>query len=314
MRRYIIQRTSLMPLVALAVMTAVFAMVRLLPGDVVSVLSAEAPQYGDASELRAELGLDQPVAQQYASFLGNVVTGDFGTSLFFQRPISEDLARAVPVTVEVTVLAVVLSVALAVPLGVITATQRNTPFDRVIRVVSMVFYAVPTFWLGSLAITFLALWFRWSPPIQYRPIWEDPVSNLAQFIVPATVLAIGSLGLKVRLVRSQMLEVLEQDYIRTARAKGLTGRLVVGRHALRNALVPVVAIIGNQMGGLIGGAVVVESIFGLPGLGRLLIDGVDHRDYPMVQAAVLITAFLLVAVNLLIDLIFAWLDPRIRYA
>ncbi len=294
--------------------SVVFFLVRLLPGDVVTVLSAEAPQYGGANELRAELGLDQPILKQYAEFIGNAAQGDFGNSLFFKRPVSDELKRAIPITVELTTLGVLFSVLISVPLGVVTATHRNSGLDRVSRVISVVFHAMPTFWLGTLAITFLALWLKWTPPLRYTPFWQSPITNLAQFVLPALVLAIHALGLQMRLVRSQMLEVLSQDYIRTANAKGLGHGLVVRRHALRNALVPVVAIVGNQAGALLGGAVITETIFNLPGLGRVLIESVTNRDYPTIEATVLVIAIFLVTANLLTDLVYAWLDPRIRYA
>ncbi|OAI38818.1 hypothetical protein AYO38_08895 [bacterium SCGC AG-212-C10] len=314
MQRYLLQRLALVPVVAALVATAVFVLVRFLPGDVMTVLASEAPQYGDSSSLRSELGLDKPLLEQYGDFMGGIVQGDFGNSLFFKRPVREDIVQAVPVTVELTILAVLLSVVIAVPLGVLTATRRGGPIDVVMRILSVLFHAVPTFWLGTLALTFLAIIFAWTPPLQYTPIWKDPIENLQQFAIPTVVLAIGTLGLKMRLVRSQMLEVLNQDYIRTAHAKGLSGSSVMRTHALRNAMVPVVAIIGNQAGALLGGAAILETMFNLPGLGRVLIAAVDHRDYPEIQSTALVIALFLVAVNLITDVVYAWLDPRIRFA
>jgi peptide/nickel transport system permease protein len=226
----------------------------------------------------------------------------------------DDVRRAVPVTLELALLAVLVSSAISIPLGVIAASGRNGPVDYVVRVISVVFTSIPTFWLGTLVLTGLALWARWVPPLRYVPIWEDPAANLQQFLIPALVLGVAATGVKLRMVRSQMLDVLGQDYIRTARAKGLGTMSTLRRHALRNALVPVVSLIGNQMGVLLGGAAVTETIFNLPGLGRMLITAVDTRDYPSVQAAVLVIALLLVTLNLVVDLAYAWLDPRIRYA
>lgn len=314
MQRYVIQRLAFVPIVALLVATLVFLLVRLLPGDIVDVLTREAPQYGDASALRHELGLDKPLIEQYLSFLTGVLQADFGTSLYFRHPVIVDVRRAVPVTLELALLAVLVSSAISIPLGVIAASGRNGPVDYVVRVISVVFTSIPTFWLGTLVLTGLALWARWVPPLRYVPIWEDPVANLQQFLIPALVLGVAATGVKLRMVRSQMLEVLGQDYIRTARAKGLGTMSTLRRHALRNALVPVVSLIGNQMGVLLGGAAVTETIFNLPGLGRMLITAVDTRDYPSVQAAVLVIALLLVTLNLVVDLAYAWLDPRIRYA
>jgi peptide/nickel transport system permease protein len=314
MRAYVVRRLALVPLVALLVASATFFLVRMLPGDVVASLTAEAPQYGKADDLRAELGLNEPLAQQYVHFLANAARGDFGESLYFEKPVSSDLEQALPVTVELTILVVLIAIVFAVPLGVIASTRRNGPFDTTARAVAIFFQSIPSFWLGTLVLTFLSLWFAWTPPLKYTPIWENPWANLQQFIVPATVLGVGSVGLKLRLVRSQMLDVLSNDYIRTARAKGVGEVGVVTGHALRNAMVPVVAIIGNQTGALLGGATIVESIFNLPGLGRMLVTSVDHRDYPAIQAVALVTALLLVVINLITDLVYAWLDPRIRYA
>ncbi len=314
MQRYVIQRLAFVPIVALLVATLVFLLVRLLPGDIVDVLTREAPQYGDASALRHELGLDKPFIEQYLSFLTGVLQADFGTSLYFRHPVIDDVRRAVPVTLELALLAVLVSSAISIPLGVIAASGRNGPVDYVVRIISVVFTSIPTFWLGTLVLTGLALWARWVPPLRYVPIWEDPAANLQQFLIPALVLGVAATGVKLRMVRSQMLDVLGQDYIRTARAKGLGTMSTLRRHALRNALVPVVSLIGNQMGVLLGGAAVTETIFNLPGLGRMLITAVDTRDYPSVQAAVLVIALLLVTLNLVVDLAYAWLDPRIRYA
>lgn len=314
MGRYLLQRLALVPVVVLLVTTAVFLLVRLLPGDIVTVLTREAPQYGDASALRRELGLDAPLPRQFLTFITGAVRGDFGRSLYFQHPVSDEIRRAVPVTLELALLAVLVSSVVAIPFGALAATRRNGPLDYATRVVSVLFLSVPTFWLGTLVLTGLALWARWTPPLQYTPLWEDPARNLQQFAIPALVLGVASAGLKLRMVRSQMLEVLGQDYVRTARAKGLAESRLLRTHALRNAMVPTVALIGNHLGVLLGGAAVTETIFNLPGLGRMLVTAVDTRDYPAIQAAVLIIALLLVSLNLVVDLIYAWLDPRIRYA
>jgi peptide/nickel transport system permease protein len=314
MQRYVLQRLAFVPVVALLVTTAVFLLVRLLPGDIITVLTREAPQYGDATALRQELGLDRPLPEQFVHFLAGAVRGDLGDSLYFKRPVSDDVRRAVPVTIELALLAVIISAIVSIPLGVLAAARRNGPLDYAARVISVLFTSVPTFWLGTLALTGLALWWRWVPPLRYTPIWEDPVANLQQFLIPALVLGVAAAGIKLRMMRSGMIEVLGQDYIRTARAKGLGERRVLRGHALRNALVPVVALVGNQMGVLLGGAAVTETIFNLPGLGRMLITAVDTRDYPSVQAAVLVIALLLVVLNLVVDLLYAWLDPRIRFA
>lgn len=314
MSRYIVQRIILVPVVAFLVASLVFLLVRALPGDIVNVLAAEAPQYGESNELRTELGLDKPLEEQYFAFLGGAIRGDFGNSLFFREPVSNQLKQALPVTVQLTVMAVLLSVLVAIPFGVAGAVHRSGPIDYFVRGFATLMHTLPNFWIGTLTLTFLAIWFTWTPPARYTPIWVDPISNLQQFLIPTLVLGIGTMGLKMRLVRAQMLEVMSQDYIRTAKAKGLTNSKIISRHALRNAMVPVVSIIGNQTGALLGGAAIIETIFNLPGLGRVLIQAVDNRDYPTIQATVLVTAMLLVIVNLIADLIYAWLNPRIRYS
>jgi peptide/nickel transport system permease protein len=242
-----------------------------------------------------------------------MVTLSPGDSIFTNEPIPVALKKAIPVTVELAALAMVLGLVIAVPIGVLSATRQDRPSDYVGRVVAVSGLSLPDFWLGTLVITFAAIWFRWIPPIGYASLWEDPLKNLQQFLLPAAVLGFRLSAATMRMTRSTVLEVLKEDYVRTAWAKGLGGRIVVYKHALKNALIPVVTIVGGQLGVLLAGTVVVESIFALPGMGRLTVEAILYRDYPIVQTNVMLVAATLVTLNLVVDLTYAWLDPRIRY-
>jgi peptide/nickel transport system permease protein len=314
MRGYVAQRLLLALPTLLGVTVFVFAMIRLLPGDVVSLTLEDYGSYAkSADELRAKLGLDQPVHQQYLAWLGRIARGDLGRSLRDQSSITQNLLTRLPVTLELGLLGLAVSLLISVPLGVYSAVKQDTPWDYVARSAAIGMLAVPGFWLATLAITLPALWFRWTPPLRYTPLWVDPGRNLSQMLIPAVILGIGLSGAVMRLTRAQMLEVLRQDYVRTAAAKGLRPRTVVYRHALKNAVLPVVTLLGLQLTVLVSGTVVLESIFVIPGMGRYLLEGVTYRDYPVVQAVMLVFATLIIFSNLVVDLLYGWLDPRIRY-
>src|SRR5437867_3835115 len=236
-----------------------------------------------------------------------------GDSLFTGEPITTSLKKAIPVTLELAALAMILGIVIAVPIGVLSATRQDTPSDYVGRVVAVSGLSLPDFWLGTLVITFAAIWFHWIPPIGYVSLWDAPWRNLQQFLLPAAVLGYRLAAATMRMTRSTVLEVLREDYGRTAWAKGLEGRIVVYKHALKNALIPVVTIIGGQLGTLLAGTFVIEQIFALPGMGRLTVEAILYRDYPVVQTNVMLVAATLVTLNLLVDLTYAWLDRRIRY-
>jgi peptide/nickel transport system permease protein len=236
-----------------------------------------------------------------------------GHSIFTNEPIPVALKKAIPVTLELAALAMVLGIAIAIPIGVLSATRQDTAPDYAGRVVAVSGLSIPDFWLGTLVITFAAIWFRWIPPIGYASLWDDPLRNLQQFLLPAAVLGYRLSAATMRMTRSTVLEVLKEDYVRTAWAKGLAGRIVVYKHALKNALIPVVTIVGGQLGVLLAGTFVVETIFALPGMGRLTVEAILYRDYPVVQTNLMLVAGTLVTLNLLVDLTYAWLDPRIRY-
>lgn len=314
MQRYIIRRLLLTIPALVGVTLIVAAMVRLLPGDAVTLMLQDYNSYAkDADALRARLGLDRPFYLQYATWLGGMLRGDFGASLRDQSPIAQELLTRLPVTFELGLFGLLISLLIAIPLGVFSAVKQDTLLDYLTRSLAIAMLAIPGFWLATLAITLPALWFRWTPPLRYTRLQDNPATNLTQMFLPAVILGIGLSGSIMRLTRAQMLEVLRHEYVRTARAKGLNERGVIFRHALRNAVVPIVTLLGLQMTVLIGGAVVLESIFVLPGMGRYLLESLNFRDYPAVQAVVLLFAVVIIGVNLVIDLLYAFLDPRIRY-
>lgn len=312
---YILKRLALAVPVLLGITVVVFLLVRLIPGDVIdAMLGTEASLRPEVREqLRRTLGLDRPLYVQYFTWLGDIVQGDLGRSLRTGQPIVENLAGKLPITLELAFLSVVMSLVIAIPLGIISALRRNSVIDFVVRLLGTVGLSLPNFWLATMLILIASLYFRWGAALVYVSPLEDPIVNLQQMLLPALALALGLTAVVMRMTRSSMLEVLSRDYIRTARAKGLRERLVIYRHALRNALMPVLTVVGIQTGHLLGGAVIVEQIYGLPGLGWFLLNGIYQRDYPVVQAGVLIVAVIFVLTNLIVDLMYALIDPRIQY-
>lgn len=264
--------------------------------------------------VRKEFGLDQPAPVQYAAWLGKVVTGDLGISLRNKEPVLDVILRRVPVTLELAALSMLIGLAIALPLGIIAALKRNTWIDGIASATAVSGLAIPNFWLGILLILLFSLVLGWVPPSGFVPITDDPLGNLKLMILPAITMGTALAAVLTRMTRSSMLEVLGQDYIRTARAKGLEDRRVILVHALKNSLIPVVTIAGLQTGRQLGGAVIVESIFSIPGLGRLLIDSIFTRDYPMIQGAILFITVVVLVTNLLVDLAYSFLDPRIKYS
>jgi len=315
MRNYIARRLLLLVPIMLGVSFLTFAAFRIVPGDATHFIC---PYCSDADRelLRHELGLDRYWLAQYGYWLGGILTGDLGESYFTHLPVTTELGRRLPITLELMALTVVLSLMLGVPLGIISAVRANTPLDWSARFVGVLWLSVPSFYTATLAIVFGMLWFGWSPPqfgAGYVSFFSDPGTNLEEFFLPSLILAFGSAGFIMRLTRSSMLEVMRNDYIRTAWAKGLRERSVVWRHALKNALMPVLTVIGLEIGGLIGGAVIMESIFGLNGVGVYVLQSVISRDILVVQTLALLFAGVYVLLNLLVDIGYAWLDPRIHY-
>jgi peptide/nickel transport system permease protein len=315
MHKYIIRRLLLAIPVLLLSSLIVFGLMRVMPGDALTALMAES---GNVSErelqkLRKDLGLDLPYYEQYLIWLWQMVSFNPGYSIFTSEPIPVALKKSIPVTIELALLAMILGLVIAIPLGVLSATRQDKLSDYVGRLVAISGLSLPDFWLGTLVITFAAIWFSWIPPLGYASVWESPWRNLQQFLLPAAVLGFRLSAATMRMTRSTLLEVLREDYVRTAWSKGLGERVIIYKHALKNALIPVVTIVGGQLGTLLAGTVIVETIFALPGMGRLTVEAILYRDYPIVQTNVMLVAATLVMLNLLVDLTYAWLDPRIHY-
>jgi peptide/nickel transport system permease protein len=315
MRTYIARRVVQGLLVLWLVSFAVFSLVRILPGDAVLMQldAAAAPTPEQLARARQELGLDRPFLEQYRTWMSGVAHGDLGRSLITRRPVTQELAKRISLTSHLAVMSMMVALLIALPIGVLAAVRQDTPADYVGRLGAILGLSLPDFWLATVAITFLAIWFHWIPPIGFAPIWQDPARNLSQLLIPAVIIGARLAAVSMRMTRSSLLEVLRQDYVVTARAKGARERTVIVRHALKNAFIPVVTIIGQQFSVLLGGTVIVEFIFLQPGVGSLLLDAVLLRDYTIIQGAVLFFAVVIVAMNLLVDLSYSWLDPRIRY-
>jgi peptide/nickel transport system permease protein len=314
MRTYFIRRLLLMVPTLFGVSVLVFSMVRFLPGDVIDQMMAEYRiSVESEQELRAKLGLDRPLPVQYVSWMGDVLQGDLGASLRSDRGVLWELRQRLPATLQLGVMAILFSLTIALPIGVLSALKQDTWIDYAARSFSIFALSAPSFWLGILVITFPAIWWQWSPPVGYKSLWDDPLKNLQIMILPAAILGLVTNGTVMRLTRAQMLEVMRQDYIRTAWAKGLRGRSVVIRHAMKNAFIPVVTVIGLQIPILVGGSVVMETIFSIPGTGTYLIQAIQNRDYPVIQGVNLLVATVVIMSNLLVDMSYGFLDPRVKY-
>jgi peptide/nickel transport system permease protein len=315
MRRYIVGRLLLMipTLIGVAILT--FVIMRAVPGDIVALKYAGSPvPQSVIDEERHLLGLDKPMWEQFVVWMGDIARFDLGTSLWTGHSVVDEIEVRFPLSLELAFLATLLAIAIALPLGVIAAVRQDSWVDYAIRVFSIGGLAMPSFWIGILMIlTTLTLW-GWAPPLVFTPFTEDPVANLAQLILPAIAVGYRYSAVSLRMTRSTVLEVLREDYVRTARAKGLRETIVVMRHALRNALLPVVTVISLEFAFLIGGLVVTEQVFNLNGIGKLLVDAVAHRDYTLIQAIVLLLAAVFVLINFLVDMVYVVLDPRIRYS
>ena len=320
MRAYIIRRLLLIIPTLFILSILVFLSVRFLPGDVIDVMVGRMMQtYVGGVELDREalehaLGLDVPALVQYGRWLGDILLhGDLGESLVGGPPVTEKILDRLPVTVELGVMAIVIGLLIALPVGIYSAIRQDTAADYVGRTIAVIGLATPNFWLAIMVMTFPAIWWGWSPPMELIPFTEDPLGNLGVFIIPSAILGTAAAASTMRMTRTMMLEVLRQDYIRTAWAKGLKERVVVLRHAIKNALIPVVTLIGMELPILVGGAVIMENIFALPGIGRLMVVALEDRDYPVVSGVNLFFAVIVMGSNLMIDLLYPFLDPRVRY-
>jgi peptide/nickel transport system permease protein len=309
---FLVRRAFISTLTLLLISLIVFTGVRMIPGDPARVLAGTDADAAGIEEIREKYGLDAPLPLQYARWLGLAVRGDLGESIRTRTSVAWMVATKLPITIELACLSLLVAVAIAIPAGVAAAVRRNTVWDVVASGVSLCGVSIPNFWLGIMLILLVSVRFGWLPASGFVPIGEDPIGNLKRMLMPALVLGTGLAAVLMRQTRNAMIEVLSADYVRTARAKGLAQGAVVIRHALRNGLIPVVTILGLQMGALMGGAVVTEQIFVLPGFGRLIVEAVFTRDYPVVQGVVLLTASAYVLINLLVDVSYTFLNPRIR--
>ncbi|MEM7250766.1 MAG: ABC transporter permease [Pseudomonadota bacterium] len=323
MQKYLFKRILLIPPTLFGAALLVFGLMRMVPGDLCLVSVYGDGMAGSTQALeacRAEHGLDQPIAVQFGHFLKDIVTLDFGNSMWTGNSIAHEVGLRFELTLQLALMTLLISVAIAIPLGVISAVKRQTWMDYIVRCFAIAGEAIPSFWLGIMIILVMLIVTQqmfgepWMPPIDYRPIWEDPAHNFLQLVWPAVATGYRSSAVMTRMTRSAMLEVLREDYIRTARSKGLIEGVIRKKHALKNAMLPVVTLIGIEFAFLIGGLVVTEQVFNLNGLGQLLVDAVEVRDYTLTQALVILVVFTFVVVNFLVDLVYAWLDPRIRYS
>jgi peptide/nickel transport system permease protein len=317
MQAYILRRLlALIPTMFFASLI-VFVTVRLIPGDIIDMMLSQNDIAADKfsrDQLVAALGLDKPIWTQYTHWLGNILlAGDFGRSLWQNTPVSELLMARLPVTFQLGAMALVVALLVAIPIGAYSAMRQDTAGDYLGRSFSILMLAVPGFWMGTMVMVFPSIWWGWSPDVKFMPFAQDPIHNLKQMIIPAIILGTSLSAVTMRLTRTMMLEVLRQDYIRTAWAKGLPEKLVVARHALKNALIPVVTLIGLQAPLLLGGAVIMEQIFVIPGMGLLLLDAVNQRDYPIITGVFLVVGIAVMLINLLVDLSYGFLDPKVRY-
>ena len=315
MARYVVKRFLLMIPTLIGVAVLIFLLLRVIPGDVVEVRFVAQGQFTSQDVLqieRAKLGLDQPLWKQFVTWMVGLLRFDFGVSMWTGAPITEEIKLRFALSLQLSLMATAVATLLAIPLGVVAALKQDTWVDYGVRVFSIAGLAMPSFWLGILMILAFLIVFEWLPPMIYTPFWVDPWQNLAQLVWPALAVGWRYSAVATRMTRSAMLEVLREDYIRTARAKGLWLKLILVRHALKNALLPVMTVIGLEFAFLLGGLVVTEQVFNLNGLGLLFVEAIAHRDYTLTQALVLLVAFVFILVNFLTDVAYAWVDPRIR--
>jgi peptide/nickel transport system permease protein len=316
MKSYVAQRLGIAILTLLGMSMVIFALLRLAPGDIVDILFASAGYVNPAEKqaILKELGMDRPYWVQYLEWLKQVVTGDLGKSYRYDLPAWQIIKPLIPVTLELAALSIIVAVLIGVPAGVISAVKQDTTLDYVLRVFSLAGLSMPSFWLGMVIILALVAWLGWIPPVTYVRPSENLMLHIVQFALPALAVGYRSSALIMRITRSSLLEVLREDYIRTAWAKGQANRIIIWRHALKNAILPVVTVIGIEFAFLIGGLVVTETVFNLPGVARFLVEAILWRDYPIVQNLVMFTAIIVILSNLFVDMLYGVLDPRVRYA
>lgn len=316
MSQYLLKRLALVIPTLIGTSLIVFILLRLLPGDVVDILFGGDPQVNAQTleQIRETMGLNKPIVVQYAEWAGGLLRGDAGVSMRTGIPVSESIGRSMPVTLQLGLMAIFFACLFAIPLGVLSAVRRNGVSDLVTRLIGLIGLSFPAFWLATMFLLISSTVFRWVPPLRWVSPFDDFWQNMQIMIVPSILLALQPMAIIMRMTRASMLEVLGQDYIRTAYAKGLRERFVLSRHALQNAFIPVLTVIGVQFGALLGGSVIIEQIFSLPGVAFFLLSGIYNRDYPVVQSTVLFLSFLFILVNLTVDILYGYVDPRIRHA
>lgn len=313
MRSYLARRLIALVPVLLVVAVVVFLLIHLTPGDPAASILGDQATPDQIAAVRRQLGLDQPLPIQFLRWFGRALRGDLGWSIFLDRPVGTAIAERIPVTITLTLFAELIAVLVAVPAGIIAAARHNTWADRLFMFLALLGVSIPGFWLAVAMILLFAVTLRWLPVAGYQPLSEGGFASLRYLLMPAVSLGFMQAALIARMTRSSMLEVLRQDFVRTARAKGLRERAIIYKHAFRNALIPVITVVGLSFAVLMGGAIIIEKIFTLPGMGRLVVTAVQKRDYPVVQGVVLLTAGVYVLINLAVDLTYAWIDPRVRY-
>jgi peptide/nickel transport system permease protein len=313
MYHYLVRRLLLLIPTLFLVTLLVFSIIRLLPGNIVVLMMSEQGYASDRSKLEQVLGLDRPFYEQYCRYIAQVFGGDLGVSLWTREPVLDEILRRLPVSLELALLATLFGLLLALPTGILSAIRQDTWVDYLFRTIAIGGLSIPGFWMATFVIVSASIYWKWVPPMRYTPFLRDPLANLAQLTLPALILGFALSAGVMRMTRSMTLEVLREDYVRTAWAKGLRESAVIARHVLKNAMIPVVTITGLQLSTLIGGTVIMESIFVLPGMGRFLLDAITWRDYPVIQGINLFLATGVLVLNLVIDLVYGCLDPRIRY-
>lgn len=316
MIQYVIMRILFMIPTILAVAVIVFLLVRVVPGDIVEIRMAGTGAYVTEAQMEAErraLGLDRPIYIQFLDYMWGLARLDFGDSMWTGRPVSLEIGIRLQLSLQLAIMATIVAIVLSIPLGIVAAMKQDTWIDYAIRVFSIAGLATPSFWLGILMLLFLIIYFNWTPPTTFRPFWQDPMHNISQLIWPALAVGYRYSAVATRMMRSAMLDVIREDYIRTARSKGVWERIITYKHALRNAIFPVITILGLEFAFLLGGLVVTEQVFNLNGIGKLFVDAVARRDYMIIQGLMLLMAFTYILANFVIDMIYAFLDPRVSY-
>jgi peptide/nickel transport system permease protein len=314
MRRYFLQRLLLVVPTLLGVTIAVSLMVRFIPGGAASAFCAEGCTQDQVEAIDKSLGLDRPWPVQYVDWVTGAIRGDLGEGFQNRRSVADDIRTRLPVTIQLGIMAMTVAMLIALPVGIISAIRQDTPIDYIARSTAVAWLSIPSFWLATLLIAFGGKWFGWAPPLTYKSFFESPTENITITLIPALLLGAALSGTVMRLSRAQMLEVMRQDYIRTAWSKGLKERTIISRHAVRNAFIPVITLIGLQVPIVFGGSVIVETIFNIPGIGRYLVTAIGQRDYPIIQGVNLLVATVIVLTNLAVDISYSLLDPRVRYS